>query len=93
MGHNEASAAGRKARLKGGSHDGEAVWVRVNNGRRQPVLYLQKRISIADEKALRIDDRIAWKPPEEMYELLDGGYVYKRTVYYKPINDIGAQNE
>lgn len=91
MDYNEASAAGRKARLKGGSYDGEAVWVRVNNGRRQPVLYLQKRISIADEKALRRDARIAWKPPEEVYELIEGEYVYKHTVYYKPI--IGYQNE
>lgn len=74
-----------KITLKGGSRDGEMVEILINSGRPQPVIHMAKRISIDESRGLAIDENVTWKSPEEVYELIDGEYVYKRTVYYKPI--------
>lgn len=71
----------RLVKLIGGTRDGETVEVQTW----QPLVYMTKRISIADGDALDIDGVMKWKNPEEVYERnADGDFVYTRTVHYKP---------
>ena len=67
--------------LVGGTNDGQQV--RVYSF--QPSVYRMKRISVEEHAALAIDERMSWKPPEEVYEKnKDGDFVYSHTVHYKP---------
>lgn len=71
----------RKVLLFGGSRDHETVEVAPY----QNVVYVTKRLSYEEYRALDIDDNMAWKPPEEIYERNEHGeYVHVRTVNYKP---------
>lgn len=72
--------AGKTALLVGGTRDGELVEI----SSLQRVIYVAKRISTEETKALQIDDSTMWKPPEEVYERgADGLFYYNRTVNWK----------
>lgn len=70
----------RLATLVGGSRNGEKHSVRPW----QRILYLGKRLSLEEDLALKIDDAISWKAPDEVYEKWsDGSFRYSHTVDYK----------
>ncbi len=72
--------ATKTALLVGGTRDGELVEI----SSLQRVVYLPKRISIEENKALQIDDSTMWKPPEEVYERDGNGlFQYARTINWK----------
>jgi hypothetical protein len=74
----------RKIVLKGGSRDGETVEARINSGKVQPVIYMTRRISMDEIAALGIDEAVAWKSPEDVYDLVGEAYIFRETVHYKP---------
>ncbi len=75
------SAQTKIYKLFGGTHDGETC----ERFPFQKSIYLTKRITIEEDRELMIDDVVAWKAPEEVYEKgADGNFHYVRTVHYKP---------
>jgi len=71
----------KTVKLIGGSRDGESIEIYP----RQPLVYLRKRITMAEDAELKISETTSWKPPEEVYTRNDDGeFVYDRTVDYKP---------
>ena len=67
--------------LRGGSRDGER-FLRPANGAR--VLIVPARVSMEESESLRISDAVAWKAPEDVYELQNGEWVYVKTHHFKP---------
>lgn len=76
----------KKAKLVGGTRNGETTLVIPLKGIYwPPLVYMTKRISLAESQELAIDDVTAWKPPEEVYvHRGNGEYYYRNTVHYKP---------
>lgn len=70
--------------LRGGSRDGELHPLHIIGGKPQPLLYLPRRISLEEELELRINGKVKWKHPEDIYEYRDEEYHFTRTVSYKP---------
>lgn len=64
----------------GGSHDGGVVEVPSW----QKSIHLPARLNIQESAALRINNCVAWKWPEEVYELDGMGFFYRRTIHYNP---------
>lgn len=51
----------------------------------QKILYVPKRISLSELKALEIDANMAWRGPDEVYvQDSPGVFRYVKTVDYKP---------
>jgi len=70
-----------RRKLIGGTHDGETHemggWLRE--------FMISKRVTTEEDDALLIDDRMAWRRPDEVYaRKTDGAMHYVRTVYYDP---------
>lgn len=73
----------KKVKLIGGSRDGESIKVKTW----QVVLYMPIRLSIEEMRQLRIDDRMRWKTPEEVYLRGDtGDFTFNKTIHYKPVD-------
>lgn len=75
-----------QVKFVGGHQNGRIVEATMLSGRVQPVIYLTYPLSFEEDKALKIDDKTAWKAPEEVY-LYDSDlkcYIYQKTVHYKP---------
>lgn len=78
----------RRAKFIGGTHDGEIHEVPTF----APNWSLGKRISMEEHEALKIDEHVSWRYPEEVYikvKYTDGTieYRYSHTVNFKPEED------
>lgn len=78
-----------RVKLKGGLFDGCGHDVYAG----QHIVRIQHSLTMQQWKALRIDDRSHWNPPDEVYERevwvqADGTrsveYIFKETVHHKP---------
>jgi hypothetical protein len=68
-------------KLLGGSHDGETLKI----DKRREIIYLQKKITLAESALLKINENIAWRPPEDVYvRKNEKTYLYRETVVYGP---------
>lgn len=67
--------------LRGGSRCG--IQVEVQSW--QKLFYINKAITYAEHKNLKIDEHMSWRVPEEVYNKdIRGNWVYDRTINYKP---------
>lgn len=68
----------------GGVADGKLLEIQKCGGRYPLVQYVAHRLSMNETDELMIDNYTGWKPPEDVYYLKNGDYVFDRTVRYKP---------
>lgn len=75
----------KEIKLIGGSRDGESIKVKPW----QVVLYMPIRLSLEEMRQLKIDDKVRWKIPEEVYiRGDDGDFTFNKTIHYKPADFI-----
>jgi hypothetical protein len=70
----------REITLRGGTHDGEVISF---DGRR--LIYMKKRISMEEGESLKINEKMSYAWPEEVYyQTADDKavFTYDRTVNY-----------
>lgn len=64
----------------GGCADGTVIEVQNT----PLTVHIAHRLSMKEMLELSINAVVSWKPPEDVYYLKDGDYVFDRMINYKP---------
>ncbi len=73
----------RLPRTVGGSREGEEIAkVYKVGGRWPPVIYKASRITLAEHRALKVDENIMRRPPDDVYEFNGTDYIFRERVDY-----------
>lgn len=72
--------------LVGGSHDGESPSLdcRIDDKHWPTLLYFKRKLTDEERDILKITDTYWLRMPEDVYEMKDGKYRFRETVYYDP---------